>query len=76
LLSEPAPPEPSRGTTAETVSGTGDGVLNGFCLPLTKYWITMPITFEKRMNKARPAGNWNVKNPNMIGSIQSIIWFV
>ena len=28
------------------------------------------------MYTARPAGNWKVKKPNMIGIIQSIIWFV
>lgn len=28
------------------------------------------------MYTASPAGNWNVKNANMIGIIQSSIWFV
>ena len=25
---------------------------------------------------ARPVGNWNVKNPNIIGSIHNMIWLV
>jgi hypothetical protein len=32
--------------------------------------------FENRMYTARPAGNWNVKNPNITGIIHSMIWFV
>ena len=28
------------------------------------------------MYTARPAGNWNVKNPNITGIIQSMIWLV
>ena len=36
----------------------------------------MPTRFENRMYTASPAGNWNVKNPNITGIIQSMIWLV
>jgi len=35
--------------------------------------IATPIKLENRMYTARPAGNWKVKKPNIIGIIQSII---
>jgi hypothetical protein len=38
--------------------------------------MTMPMRFENRMYTASPAGNWKVKNPNITGIIQSMIWFV
>ncbi len=38
--------------------------------------IATPIRLEKRIYTASPAGNWNVKNPNMIGISHSIIWLV
>jgi len=38
--------------------------------------IATPIKLENRMYTASPAGNWNVKNPNMIGISHSIIWLV
>jgi hypothetical protein len=41
-----------------------------------KYVITIPMMFENRMYTARPAGKVHVNTPNMIGSIQSIIWLV
>ena len=44
--------------------------------PITKYWMTMPARFENRMYTASPAGNWNVKKPNITGIIQSMIWLV
>ena len=36
----------------------------------------MPARFEATQYRANPLGNWNVKNMNMSGSIQSIIWLV
>jgi hypothetical protein len=36
----------------------------------------MPTTFETIQYRASPAGNWNVKNPNISGIIHSIIRLV
>ena len=36
----------------------------------------MPARFEATQYRASPLGNWKVKNMNMSGSIQSIIWLV
>lgn len=36
----------------------------------------MPARFEATQYRASPLGNWKVKNMNIKGSIQSIIWLV
>ena len=43
---------------------------------MTNPWITMPAMFDTIQYTASPLSKLSVKNPNMIGSIHSIILLV